>query len=109
MIPTCWRWPAPIWRPMSKGGNKTVTQQLDPRSAQYVDQMRRYALGAAGVPGTPGAQGPPSFSDIYKHPGGQPYQPMTPNLPPEIAQAQQQYQNYAQGGNLGLSALTGNA
>ncbi len=36
-------------------------------------------------------------------------QPIPPQLPPEIAQAQQQYQNYAQGGNLGFSALTGNA
>lgn len=70
---------------MSKGGKQQVTQTVDPATAAYVERMRRYALGATGVQGA------------------------APPLPPELAQAQQQFQNYAQGGNLGFSALTGNA
>lgn len=67
---------------MGKGGHSSQTTTVDPATQRYVDQMRQQALGYAG--GT------------------------TP-LPPEVLRAQQQYGQYAQGGNLGFSALTGNA
>jgi hypothetical protein len=51
--------------------------------------MRRAAYGYAGLPGT---KMTPAIQ---------------PNLPPEIAQAQQDYGNYAQAGNLGIGALSG--
>lgn len=75
---------------MPKGGSQTVQTQISPNAQRYITQMRRAALGYAGLP----------------DPGGN-LQPLQPNLPPEIAQAQQQYGNYAQAGNLGLGALTG--
>jgi len=100
--------------------------------------MRRYALGATGI-GSAGYTGGPQGSggggnmfgnalgfgafgggggsnaaqlaQRFMH--GQPVNPAAPfqmpGLPPEIAQAQQQFQDYARGGNLGFSALTGNA
>lgn len=68
---------------MSKGGGKTVTQTLDPASQRYVDYLRQQAQGYQSGQG--------------------------PALPPEVQQAQQQYGQYAQGGNLGFSALIGNA
>lgn len=74
---------------MPKGGSQTVATQLNPGAAAYVRQMRQAASGYAGLPGTPGSPA------------------IAPNLPPEIAQAQQDYGNYAQAGNLGLGALTG--
>ena len=91
---------------MSKGGSQTVTQNVDPQTQAYVQQLRRYALGATGMP-QPGQQ---NVSAAYGSKfAGPPGAPFTPSLPPEIAQAQQGFQNYAQGGQLGLSALTGNA
>ena len=97
---------------MSKGGGQTVSQNVDPRTQQYVDLMRQYALGASGIPDTYSSQGAGApLTNLIRGPGagggGAPF--TMPSLPPAITQAQQQYQNYATGGNLGFSALTGNA
>lgn len=63
------------------GSNKTtVTQQLDPATQRYVDMMRQQAQG---------------------------YQSGNYQLPGNVQGALDQYGRYAQGGNLGLSALTG--
>jgi len=120
---------------MSKGGSQSQSTTLDPQSAAYVQQMRQYAMGAAGLPtgaGAPAAQ-PQGYPLPFGFGGGsrgfnpalggitpagnsrfgQPQQPATPfampGLPQGITDAQNQYQQYAQGGNLGFSALTGNA
>lgn len=101
-----------------KGGSQTQSTQVDPQTQAYVDQMRRAALGYAGVGAAPGSSGGMSpqqqavlrgwgFSIPNQTSGG--YQPIAPNLPPAVLQAQQNYGNYASAGNLGLSALTGNA
>jgi len=45
---------------LGKGGSQTVTQQLDPATASYVQQMRRAALGVAGVGAPPGGSGSPT-------------------------------------------------
>lgn len=105
---------------MSKGGSQTSTTTLDPQSAAYVDQMRRYALGATGAGGYSGASANPRLSALSQQPGfwgnfarqasgpaGAP--PAAPALPQGITDAQNQFNQYAQGGNLGFSALTGNA
>ena len=77
---------------MPKGGTTTVnTTQLSPGAAAYVQQMRQAASGYAGLPGT-------KISPAIQ-----------PNLPPEIAQAQQDYGRYQQAGNLGIGALSGDA
>lgn len=55
---------------------------VDPATQKYVDYMRQQAMG---------------------------YQGGTTPLPPEVLRAHQQYGQYAQGGNLGFSALTGDA
>jgi len=121
---------------VSKGGSTTQTATVDPRTQQYVDLMRQYALGAAGITNTYGGQGSdaalggggsnfggafgpffgggggtggPGFLAGQRGGAGAPSGFTMPPLPPGIAQAQQQYQNYATGGNLGFSALTGNA
>jgi len=65
-----------------KGGGRTVTQAVDPASQRHVEILRRQAMG-------------------YVPPGA--------GLPPEILRAMEQYGQYAQGGLLGLGALTGNA
>jgi len=95
--------------------------------------MRQYAMGAAGLPtggaaaapsssASPFVQSPfgargfnPAFGGVTPAGNsrfGQPQQPATPfampGLPQGITDAQNQYQQYAQGGNLGFSALTGN-
>src|SRR5687768_12067413 len=95
-----------------KGGSQSQSTTVDPQTQAYVNQMRQYALGASGIGGNAGASatGPQSSINLFKNLGQGQQTPFTmPGLPPEIAQAQQQYQNYAQGGNLGFSALTGNA
>ena len=93
---------------MSKGGSQTVTQQLDPQTQAYVNQMRRAALGYAGIGGgggsAPRLSGNPFAGTLTGNPS-----PFAPNLPPEVLAAQQQYQQYANAGNLGLTALTGGA
>src|SRR5213593_2402960 len=83
--------------------------------------MRAYALGATGIPGTgamgglgPSGQSPTGYCLGGRAGDARPraaanLQPIIPVLPPESAAAQQQYRDYAQGGNLGFSALTGNA
>jgi hypothetical protein len=100
---------------MSKGGSSTVTQTLDPQSQQYVDAMRRLALGYTGAAG-PGAGASPmglggrSLKDVFGRVNGNASgSPMAPPLPPGIQQAIDQYGQYAKGGNLGFSALTGDA
>jgi hypothetical protein len=65
---------------VSKGGSQSTSVQVDPRTQQYVDQLRRYAQTAAGQPG---------------------------QVPGALNQAQQGLQGYAQAGQLGLGALTG--
>jgi len=78
---------------MKGGGQQSVSQTVDPRTAQYVDYARRLAMGYTG-------SGPGNYG------GGD---PILRNLPPEVQAAQQQYGQYARGGNLGFSALTGDA
>ena len=104
-----------------KGGSQSQSTTVDPQTQAYVDQMRQYALGAAGIggnagasgTGTPGMQalaGQPGFWGNAARMGQGPAAPFTmPQLPQGIQDAQNQYQQYAQGGNLGFSALTGNA
>lgn len=96
---------------MSKGGTQTTTQNVDPRTQQYVDLARQYALSAAGIPNTYGAAPQGVNRNSFGVPqGGQPQAgaPFAmPGLPPEIAAAQAQYGQYANAGNLGLGALTG--
>src|SRR5206468_3166475 len=94
----------------------------------YVNQLRHLALwyagiGAPGVPssGTPAwANGPNPYGrsllgsvyDQAQQQGGRgsPITAITPPpLPVGIQQAIDQYGQYARGGNLGFSALTGNA
>ena len=113
---------------MSKGGSSTVSQNVDPQTQAYVNQLRQYALGATGLP--TGGAGAPQQQPYHGLPGlghmagfdmwrrqqqqgqqaGAPAAPFTmPGLPPEIAAAQAQYGQYANAGNLGLTALTGGA
>lgn len=99
---------------MPKGGSTTQETKLDPQTQAYVQQMRRAALGYAGIgaPTTSAAGYPsrPGFSGLGGNAvNGGNLSPIAPNLPPAIAQAQQNYGNYAQAGNLGLGALTGQA
>ena len=107
---------------MSKGGSSTVSQNVDPQTQAYVNQLRQYALGATGLPTGAGAA-PAAQAGGRWVPGGgtfghwqqNPAQPAAPSgfqmpgLPPEIAAAQAQYGQYANAGNLGLTALTGGA
>lgn len=93
---------------MGKGGSQTSTTTVDPKTQAYVDQMRQAALGYAGMGGAPGAPDnrPRGFQQIF---GAQPYQGAAPPMPQGITDAQNQFNQYAQGGNLGFSAVTGNA
>src|SRR5882672_1166510 len=93
---------------MSKGGTQQVSQSVDPRTQQYVDQMRQAALGYAGI-GQQGVQGPDTRPGFLQQFAPRPLQGNAPPLPQAVTDAQNQYQQYAQGGNLGFSALTGNA
>jgi len=115
-----------------QGQSQSVS--VDPATQQYVDYMRRVAMGyvtPGGIPpgggqvGSDGGGGGGGFFNrltqgglvnaIFGGGGGGSNKgstlgsPIAPNLPPEIAQAQQQFADYAKGGNLGFSALTGNA
>ena len=113
---------------MSKGGSQSQTTTLDPASQAYVQQMRQYAMGAAGLPtgatpgtmpsgaplpfgfgGMAGSQATAGWSGNQHQPGNPAAPFAMPGLPQGITDAQNQYQQYAQGGNLGFSALTGNA
>ena len=114
---------------MSKGGNSTVSTQVDPATRQYVEYQRRVALGYEGGPGYGGA---PSQPPAYRPFGGglgfgggfghlgmlnrfgqQPPpapgagQPIAPNYPPELLAAEAQLGRYAGAGNVGLEALSG--
>src|SRR5438034_1080448 len=81
--------------------------------------MRQLALGYAGVPAGASAAGlsmaPPWASGTLAGNAfsrGQPQgglQPIVQQLPPGIQSAIDQYGQYARGGNLGFSALTGDA
>ena len=113
---------------MSKGGGQqTQSTTVDPATQQYVDYMRRVAMGYVGG-GGPGAAGggagAPSgaaspfgnsaIGDLWRQTQARsnaqhPYQPISQPLPAGIQQAMEQYGQYARGGNLGFSALTGNA
>lgn len=116
---------------MSKGGGSTVSTQVDPQTQAYVNQMRQYAQGAVGIGGSPSPAPQQGFGGSgfqrpfggmggmasWGMPGGfgRPQTPAMPGatgapvLPQAVLDAQQQYQKYAQGGNLGFSALTGDA
>lgn len=95
---------------MSKsGGNQTVTTQPDAGTRAYVDQMRRAALGYAGLPGTPAPQ---ASGGWLKGPAAAPLSPIAPNIPgvnPALNQALQNYGGYAGLGALGIGALSGGA
>src|SRR5690242_5844462 len=91
---------------MSKGGgSQTVTQNVDPGTQAYVNQMRRLALGYAGAPGTSGTQGPNWMG--LQLPGTPGLQPINTPLPQGVQNAVSQYGNYANAGQLGIGALTG--
>lgn len=92
---------------MSKGGgSQTVTSVPDAGTQAYVNQLRQLALGYTGLPGTQGQTGMGGWANRGQ---GSALSPITQPLPPNIQQAVDQYGQYAQGGNLGFSALTGNA
>lgn len=101
-----------------KGGAQTVTTQPDAATQQYVNQMRQLALGytmpgGGAAPGAPGAQGG-SFWDrvrggMFGSGASSVGAPIRSQLPPEILAAQQQYGQFANAGQLGLGALTGQA
>src|SRR5881396_343075 len=94
------------------GGFQTVTQRLDPQTQAYVDYMQKLAMGYV----TPGYQPGPTTGGGWAGFGGRVLGlsgagvggPLAPQLPANIQQAVDQYRQYAQGGNLGFSALTGN-
>lgn len=103
-----------------KGGSQSQSVTVDPQTQAYVDQMRRYALGATGAGSYQGANTNPQLSALSQQPGfwgnfarsatgPAGATPPMPQLPQGITDAQNQFQQYAQGGNLGFSALTGNA
>ena len=101
---------------MSKGGDVSVSQNVDPRTQAYVDTLRRTALHYAGVGDAPSQPNPLANNPITMlrnigRAAGQGYQPMS-NLPeatidPALLQALQGYQGYADIGKLGLTALSG--
>lgn len=108
---------------MSKGGDVSVSQNVDPRTQAYVDQLRQAALGYAGIGGGPtgpaAASRPRRFSyggrliDIPGSGGGAatPYSGAT-NLPqatidPALLDALGDYGSYADTGRMGLTALAG--
>jgi len=90
-----------------------------------VQQLRRLAQGYAGLPGTPAGSavmpqnpasaywaarwGAPLAPSASTAPLDSDTSPIIQPLPPGIQQAVEQYGQYARGGNLGFSALTGNA
>lgn len=112
---------------MSKGGSQTVTSMPDAQTQAYVQQLRNYALGAAGLPGATTYSDPARADRLSAIQGrggfwaplaGRTLESMAipgapasgaPQLPPEILAAQEQYGQYANAGNLGLTALTGGA
>lgn len=101
----------------------------DAATQAYVNQQRQYALGAAGLPmgagaaptaaqgfplpagwgGGAGARAIQGLQRFQQTPGNPAAPFQMPGLPQGITDAQNQYNQYAQGGNLGFSALTGNA
>lgn len=101
------------------GGSQTVTSVPDAGTQDYVRQMRQLALGYVGFPG----QGDPNAGGGQAYGGGgglfgavgnrlasPGLTPMTPPpLPPGIQQAIGQYGQYANAGQQGLAALTGDA
>jgi len=111
---------------VSKGGSSSVTQNVDPATQAYVNSMRQYAQGAAGIGGQPTAAPRPQGFGGFGGLGGlggvaglgglgrfgaspvsapAPFQ--MPDLPPEVQAAMGQYGQYARGGQLGFGALTG--
>jgi len=110
---------------LGKGSSQSVSQTVDPATQQYVQYMRRLAMGYTGAPaGTGSGAGGPSMTPTWGGGGlvgdtirqaqaganaANPYQPIMQGLPPGIQSAVDQYGQYAKGGNLGFSALTGDA
>lgn len=108
-------------KPISKGGDVSVSQSIDPRTQSYVDQLRQTALGYAGIGGgstaPSAASRPRRFSyggrlyDLPSRGGETPYSPAT-NLPqatidPALLDALEGYRGYADTGQMGLTALAG--
>ena len=91
-----------------KPGGQTQTTTVDPATQAYVNQLRQTALGYAGI-GQQGAQAPDTRPSWFQQFAPRPLQGNAPPLPQGITDAQNQFNQYAQGGNLGFSALTGNA
>src|SRR5438105_3116880 len=109
------------------GGSQTVTTQVDPGTADYVSRMRNLALSYAGLPGQDAGQVQGAnqiqalrakggiWSDLADQlqaklgpmGGGSPTAP--PPLPAGIQNAIGQYGQYANAGQQGLAALSGNA
>lgn len=111
---------------MSKGGQQTVTQNVDPATQAYVNQLRQAALGYAGIgggtpaPATLGARGVPGWGGVSSFPqflgapapAAGPAAPM--NLPPAtidpaLRDVLARYQGYGDVGQMGLTALSGGA
>lgn len=102
---------------MSKGGDVSVSQSVDSQTQAYVDQLRRAALGYAGIGGAPAgvntlANNPINlFRNAGAQAAGAGYGAAT-NLPqatidPRLEQALAGYQGYADTGRMGLTALAG--
>lgn len=116
---------------MSKGGDTSVSQMVDPNTQAYVNQMRQAALGYAGLGGTPtyrdparasrlqaiAAKGGPLGSlaqrelDAMTTPGSANPGAGLPQatIDPALLAALQGYQGYADIGKMGLTALSGGA
>lgn len=116
---------------MSKGGEQTVTQNVDPATQRYVDTLRQAALGYAGISGgggsapavrpayrgVPGWGGLPGFNfrnrlgSMVAAPedigGGEALNLPQASIDPALLEALKGYQGYAGAGQAGLTALAG--
>jgi len=116
----------------SKGGNVTVSQNVDPATQAYVNQLRQAALGYAGIGGGQPAPTAPPVRTPFSMGGGRagfnlwqmqnraaqnaPGQPVQPDqhlppatIDPALLQALKGYQGYSDVGQMGLTALSGGA
>lgn len=97
-----------------QSGSQTVTQQPDALTQEWRKMVMGMGLGAIGAPGIPGADGQRLFGMMAGKgagavsPMGPQLQPV-PGMDPASQAAMQNYQGYANAGNLGLGALSGDA
>lgn len=100
---------------MSKGGDVSVSQNVDPATQAYVDKLRQAAMGYAGIGGGGGTTARPSGAafrpGLGRNPGGQtagaPLNLPQATIDPALLEALKGYQGYAGAGQAGLTALAG--